>query len=146
MNLGAFPADEDGSALIAWYSDFKRHDMGDGLSDAVDVHGTGASVWPTASLAGVGSTGPWLHDGNATTLEEAILAHGGEAEISREAFAALADQDRSALIAFLENLIIIDLDPEEEDEDHAGSTKLKPTPTHMRKASLTVNVVPPVKP
>ncbi|MBO6508512.1 MAG: hypothetical protein JJ979_08560 [Roseibium sp.] len=146
LNLGAFPADEDGSALIAWYSDFKRHDMGDGLSDAVDVHGTGASVWPTASLAGVGSTGPWLHDGNATTLEEAILAHGGEAEVSREAFAALADQDRSALIAFLENLIIIDLDPEEEDEDHAGSTMLKPTPTHMRKASLTVNVVPPVKP
>lgn len=145
LDLGSFPSDDDGSALIAWYSDFKRHDMGGQLQDAVDAHGFGASVWPTASLAGVGSTGPWLHDGNATTLEEAILAHGGEAEASRAAYAELSQEDQNALIAFLENLIIIDLDPEkEEGEDQARGATSKPA--HMRKASLTVNVVPPVKP
>lgn len=144
VNLGAFPTDESGSALIAWYSDFKRHDMGPKLADVVDVHGFGASVWPTASLAGVGSTGPWLHDGNATTLEEAILAHGGEAEASRLAFEALEESDRAALIAFLENLILVDLDPEDEEEDHAGNTAAEPAT--MRRASLMVDVVPPVKP
>jgi mono/diheme cytochrome c family protein len=115
-NLGAFPANEKGEAVIAWYSDFKRHDMGLKLADAVDVHGFGASVWPTRSLAGVGSTGPWLHNGNATTLDEAIRAHGGEADESRVAYEALVEQDRAAVVAFLENLIIIDLDPEEEEE------------------------------
>lgn len=143
VNLGAFPADEDGSALVAWYSDFKRHDMGPKLADAIDVHGFGASVWPTASLAGVGSTGPWLHDGNATTLDEAIRAHGGDAEASRQAYEALEDADRAALIAFLENLILIDLDPEDE-EEHAGS--MDSSPAQVRRASLTIDAVPPVKP
>ncbi|WP_421982017.1 di-heme oxidoredictase family protein [Roseibium sp.] len=143
VNLGAFPKAEDGSALVAWYSDFKRHDMGEKLADPVDVHGFGASVWPTASLAGVGSTGPWLHDGNATTLEDAILAHGGEAEESRLAYEALPEEDRAALIAFLENLILIDLDPEEEEEEHAARDA---APGVVRKAALEVNAIPPVKP
>ncbi|MTI44481.1 di-heme oxidoreductase (putative peroxidase) [Roseibium hamelinense] len=116
-NLGAFRKTEDGGALVSWYSDFKRHDMGHKLADPVDVHGFGASVWPTASLAGVGSTGPWLHDGNATTLEDAIVAHGGGAEKSRLAYEALPETDREALIAFLENLIIVDLDPEEDEDE-----------------------------
>jgi len=143
LNLGAFPADEDGSALVAWYSDFKRHDMGSRLADAVDVHGFGASVWPTASLAGVGSTGPWLHDGNATSLDEAIRAHGGEAEESRVAYEALAEEDRAALIAFLENLILIDLDPEDEEEEHSDAAQ---KPARVQKASLGGDAVPRVKP
>ncbi|WP_161599850.1 di-heme oxidoredictase family protein [Roseibium sediminis] len=110
-NLGAFPKTASGGARIAWYSDFKRHDMGEKLADPVDVHGFGASVWPTRSLAGVGSTGPWLHNGNATTLHDAIIAHGGEAEASRSAYEALPTPDRQALVAFLENLILQDLDP-----------------------------------
>ncbi|GAA0777416.1 di-heme oxidoredictase family protein [Roseibium denhamense] len=144
LNLGAFPKAEDGSAEIAWYSDFKRHHMGEKLADPIDVHGFGAATWPTASLAGVGSTGPWLHDGNATTLEAAILAHGGDAEDSRRAYEALADDDRKALIAFLENLIIIDLDPEEEEqqEDHADASKA-PAAT---PATLLVRAVPSPKP
>lgn len=143
LNFGAFEKAGDGSAIVAWYSDFKRHDMGEKLSDPVDVHGFGASVWPTASLAGVGSTGPWLHDGNATTLEEAILAHGGEAEESRLAYEALSETDRGALIAFLENLILIDLDPEDEEEEHSS---LKGTPGFVRKAELDAKVVPLAKP
>jgi CxxC motif-containing protein (DUF1111 family) len=70
-------------------------------------------------LAGVGSTGPWLHHGNATTLDAAIRAHGGEADKSRRAYEALCEADQKAIVAFLENLIIIDdLDPEEEGEAH----------------------------
>ncbi|MEO1018835.1 MAG: di-heme oxidoredictase family protein [Pseudomonadota bacterium] len=118
FRLGAFPSDADGRAVVSWYSDFRRHDMGEALADPVDVHGFGASVWPTRSLAGVGSTGPWLHNGHATTLEEAIQAHGGEAVESRVKFTALDPQDQARLIAFLENLVIINLDPEDEEEEH----------------------------
>ncbi|MBC7311262.1 MAG: hypothetical protein H5U11_02105, partial [Rhizobium sp.] len=37
-------------------------------------------------------------------LTEAILWHGGEAQAARDTFAALAPDDRKALIAFLESL------------------------------------------
>ncbi|WP_306146399.1 MULTISPECIES: di-heme oxidoredictase family protein [unclassified Roseibium] len=147
LNLGAFPKTGDGGALVSWYSDFKRHEMGEDLADPVDVHGFGASVWPTASLAGVGSTGPWLHDGNATTLDEAIRAHGGEAEASRLAYEALGDKDRAAIIAFLENLIIIDLDPEEEDEEnHAAASQEAASEDASTRTARLVTVLPPVKP
>ena len=82
--LGGYPRDAEGRAVIQRYSDSRLHDMGPGLADPIDAYGIGASVWPTRGLAGVGSTGPWLHDGRATTLDEAILAHGGEAADSRD--------------------------------------------------------------
>lgn len=113
LNLGAFERDAQGRALVRWYTDFKRHEMGPDLADPVDAYGIGASVWPTRSLAGVGSTGPWLHHGHATTLGEAITAHGGDAARSRDQFEALSAAEQAELLAFLENLIIIDLDPEE---------------------------------
>jgi hypothetical protein len=147
LNLGAFPKAGDGGALVSWYSDFKRHEMGGDLADPVDVHGFGASVWPTASLAGAGSTGPWLHDGNATTLDEAIRAHGGEAEASRLAYEAFGDEDRAAIIAFLENLIIIDLDPEEEEEEnHAAASQGAAIEDASTRTARLVTVLPPVKP
>ena len=102
--------------MVRRYSDFRRHEMGQELADPVDAYGIGASVWPTRGLAGVGSTGPWLHDGRATTLDEAILAHGGEAAASRDRYAALSDVGRAQVVSFLANLVIVDLDPE--DEEH----------------------------
>lgn len=119
VHLGAFERTEDGGALIRWFSDFKRHDMGPDLADPVDAFGIGASVWPTRSLAGVGSTGPWLHSGHATTLHEAIVAHGGEASGSRNAYLAAPDDTRTDLIAFLDNLVIYNHPHADEDEhDH----------------------------
>lgn len=49
-------------------------------------------------------TAPYLHDGRATTLTEAILLHGGEALPARNAFAALSDQNQSKVITFLRSL------------------------------------------
>ena len=43
-------------------------------------------------------------DVQARNLTEAILWHGGEAEKARDAFAALAREDRDALLRFLESL------------------------------------------
>ncbi|HVY63156.1 MAG TPA: di-heme oxidoredictase family protein [Planctomycetota bacterium] len=74
----------------------------------------------TPELWGAGNTGPWLHDGRAATLAEAILLHGedappatvalgrSEAQEARDAFKALPSSDRLAVIAFLQSLITID--------------------------------------
>lgn len=113
VQLGSFPKRGKTGAELSWYSDFRRHDMGPDLADPVDAFGFGASVWPTRSLAGVGSTGPWLHNGHATTLRDAIVAHGGEAMASKQAFLAMDAPEQEELIAFLENLVIVNLDPDE---------------------------------
>ena len=113
-HLGALPIDASGRTVARLYSDLKRHDMGPELADPADPLGIGAAMWLTRPLAGVGSTGPWLHDGRATTLDAAILAHGGDATDSRDAYLALAEEERAAVIAFLESLVIFTQDEEEE--------------------------------
>ncbi len=85
------------------YADLKRHDMGPGLEES-----TGdalAAFFTTARLWGVADTAPYLHDGRATTLTDAILFHGGEAESSRDAFVDdLNDSQKEELLAFLRTL------------------------------------------
>jgi len=106
FRLGALQKDRDGHAIVELFGDLKRHDMGPELAESIDEAGTGASVFLTANLWGVGSTAPYLHDGRATTLTEAILAHGGEAAGPRAAFQALGPREQAQLIAFLNNLVL----------------------------------------
>ena len=103
-HMGALELGADGLPVARWFTDFKRHDMGAGLADPADPLGMGAAVFATRSLAGVGTTGPWLHDGRAVTLSEAILAHGGDAQNARDAFAALVQQEQDQVVAFLQSL------------------------------------------
>jgi CxxC motif-containing protein (DUF1111 family) len=126
-------AHPEGGALVRLYGDLKRHRMGRQLAEV----GTGATpstpdfedlvhegrvvrVGPdeflTPELWGVGNTGPWLHDGRAASLREAVLWHGedeppaagrpgrGEAQDSRDRFVALAAADQEALLTFLRSL------------------------------------------
>ena len=58
----------------------------------------------TQPLWGIAGVGPYLHDGRADTLDEAIRFHGGEAERSRDAYVALSDEERGQIVAFLESL------------------------------------------
>ncbi len=113
VRLGALQRDANGRGIAEIFGDLKRHDMGPGLAETIDEIGTGESVWLTKELWGVGSTAPYLHDGRATTLTEAILEHGGEAESTRIAFESLLDGDQEALIAFLDNLILFKLEEPE---------------------------------
>jgi len=113
FRLGSLRVDPTGKkALVELGGDLKRHDVGRGLAESVDETGTGASVFLTENLWGVGSTAPYLHDGRATTLTEAILEHGGEAAASRTAFARLGAQAQADVVAYLENLVLFKL-PEE---------------------------------
>ena len=60
--------------------------------------------WKTPPLWGVADTGPYLHDGRAATIEQAIMYHGGEAEQSRDRFKSLSNDKRKQLITFLKSL------------------------------------------
>jgi CxxC motif-containing protein (DUF1111 family) len=85
------------------YSDFLLHDMGALGDGIVQGDATGAEI-RTAPLWGVSGQPFFLHDGRAATLTDAILAHDGEAKAARDRFAALAAQDQSKIIAFLNAL------------------------------------------
>ena len=60
--------------------------------------------WRTPPLWGVADTAPYLHDGRAATLTDAIRMHGGEAAPSRDMFLSSAKADQLALLAFLGSL------------------------------------------
>jgi len=98
--------ERDGGVTVSLYGDLKWHDMGPGLAENVDEAGTGRSVWKTRELWGVGNTGPWLHDGRATSLHEAIMWHGGEAQSSYEKYAKLSEAEQGNIVRFLENLVL----------------------------------------
>ena len=61
--------------------------------------------WKTPPLWGVGSSAPYLHDGRAATLGEAISLHGGEAADSVRRYAQLPDDARVRVIGFLQTLV-----------------------------------------
>ncbi|MFN6976649.1 MAG: di-heme oxidoredictase family protein [Gemmobacter sp.] len=104
-------ATTDGPRVIRPYGDFRLHDLGEGLADAVPEQGVSPGEWRTAPLWGLGYTRfvgiggeSYLHDGRARSLLEAILWHGGDAASARDRVAGMDAVDRAALIAFLESL------------------------------------------
>jgi CxxC motif-containing protein (DUF1111 family) len=92
------------------YTDLLLHDMGEELADGRQEFLAGPRDWRTTPLWGLGlresvnGNANLLHDGRARTIAEAILWHGGEAEVSRDAFLHMPKPDRDALLAFLESL------------------------------------------
>lgn len=65
--------------------------------------------WRTPPLWGVRDSGPYLHDGRARTLEDAIALHGGEATSSVHAYQELSRFDRERLVKFLNTLAAPDV-------------------------------------
>ncbi|MCE9546319.1 MAG: hypothetical protein K8T25_12465 [Planctomycetia bacterium] len=113
------------------YSDLLTHDMGPALSDPAGLQtvrletsppqeeepsspGTPAGYywssaqlarqWRTPPLWGVRYTAPYLHDGRAATLEDAIRLHGGQAAPSAKFFEKLPNASRRDLLAFVRSL------------------------------------------
>jgi len=86
------------------YTDLLLHDMGEELADGIGAGLATGSEFRTQPLWGVALHGPFLHDGRAQTLDEAIRLHGGEGEHSAALYAALSDGARGDLVAFLEGL------------------------------------------
>ncbi len=92
------------------YTDLLLHDMGSGLADNRPDGLASGTEWKTPPLWGIGLIETvnghtyLLHDGRARNLEEAILWHGGEAEVIKERFKALTAEERSWVLAFLRSL------------------------------------------
>lgn len=89
---------------IPAYSDFLLHDMGEDLTDGIVMGYASKTEFRTMPLWGVAAEGPYLHDGRATTLDEAILWHGGEAEAARDYYAGLTQAEKDAVVEFLLSL------------------------------------------
>jgi len=99
------------------YSDLLLHEMGEGLggggfygeepSSPEDFDGssmTSSSEWRTPPLWGVADSAPYLHDGRAATLADAIKLHAGQALSAANRFAGLSEVQQEELIAFLNTL------------------------------------------
>jgi CxxC motif-containing protein (DUF1111 family) len=93
------------------YTDLLLHDMGSGLNDGYTEGSALPQEWRTPPLWGLGLSknsqgGQYflLHDGRATTIEDAILQHGGEAEQSKTNFTQLSAAEKAKLMHFLESL------------------------------------------
>jgi CxxC motif-containing protein (DUF1111 family) len=110
LTTGVSPIPELSNQTIYPYTDLLIHDMGEVLADGRPDFAASTNEWRTSPLWGIGLSllvnpqARFLHDGRASSLEEAILWHGGEAYWAKEYFKSLPLTDRQALIKFLEAL------------------------------------------
>jgi CxxC motif-containing protein (DUF1111 family) len=99
------------------YSDLLLHRMGQPLEgggsyneppvplpDFPPGEGPSPGEWRTPPLWGVADSAPYLHDGRAATLEEAIKLHGGQAARTARRFERLSPSDQARLIGFLKTM------------------------------------------
>ena len=97
-----FPKAPKRGVRVSLFADLKRHDMGPELAESfgseLDAFFTTARLW------GIWDTAPYLHDGRATTLVEAITLHGGEAQPARDDFVAFTNAEKAQLLAYLATL------------------------------------------
>jgi CxxC motif-containing protein (DUF1111 family) len=98
------PALRGPHGLVPAYTDLLLHDMGPALADGVEQGVATGSEFRTQPLWGVVAVAPYLHDGRASTLDEAIRAHGGEGAAARDAYAALGAAERDDVLVFLASL------------------------------------------
>lgn len=129
---------QDVGKAVGVYSDLLLHDMGPDLGDSGSSYGIfvpdstpeGESVpqaalagktagpigatrqeWRTAPLWGIRDSGPYLHDGRAETLDQAIAFHGGESTQSAQMYFSLKPEERFQVITFLKSLVAPDAQP-----------------------------------
>ena len=131
-NLG-----EGQTMVVGVYSDLLLHDMGSKLADpmpsgsgggyygipsspgsitstatadVIEQSSESLREWRTPPLWGVSASAPYLHDGRASTLTEAIIYHAGEAKFSVRNYLRQPPEKRIAMIDFLNTLIPPDQD------------------------------------
>jgi RNA polymerase sigma factor (sigma-70 family) len=96
------------------YSDLLLHDMGQSLGDSGTSYGFDGPVspggpspgeWRTPPLWGFRDSGPYLHDGRAQTLDEAVALHGGQGSAAARKYFSLSEEDRARVETFLKSLV-----------------------------------------
>jgi hypothetical protein len=108
----------NGTAIVRAYTDLKRHNLCDDqirwycnerlAQGRPEQDGEpGAHFFLTRKLWDVGSSAPYGHRGDVSTIWEAIDYHGGEARASRDDFMALPDARQQAIVKFLKTLQVV---------------------------------------
>ncbi|MFK7794671.1 MAG: di-heme oxidoredictase family protein [Gammaproteobacteria bacterium] len=136
--LTNFEKNRQGGIRVRAHSDYKRHNMGYRLKETAHFLGepegenacqdevAGAEIdncnFITMKLWGVADTAPYLHDGRALTLFEAVALHGGEAQEERDRFLSLSERSQNALFAYLGTL----KHPENPNQDVENQVVLSP--------------------
>jgi hypothetical protein len=101
-----FKENGKGGIIVELFADLKRHKMGPNLAEQ-----DGDDMFTTMRLWGVADTAPYLHDGRALTITDAIKTHGEHPD--SEAFDAVngpngfnnvSEADQKAVLAFLDTL------------------------------------------
>ncbi len=132
------------------YSDLLLHDLGDRVFDFGGYGGSGnpagvknlaeptaptpasgeagPNEWRTPPLWGVADSAPYLHDGRASTLDQAIRLHGGEADATSERYRKLDARDRRELLSFLQSLTVSPAPHKVVRRAQAPPKKAKPSP------------------
>jgi CxxC motif-containing protein (DUF1111 family) len=100
---GPSPVAALANKAVDLYSDLLLHDMGK-LGDGIAQPPASMAEMRTAPLWGLRLRDRYLHDGRASTLDMAIVAHDGEARVARDRYSKLTAAKKSALMAFLATL------------------------------------------
>ncbi len=108
--------DKNGIVWVPAFTDLKLHDICSGPDDPnVEPLDMQQKAGSTAFLAGnrrfltrklwdIGNVPPYFHHGQFTTMREAVLAHGGEALVAKQAFQGLSHYEQDSVIEFLKSL------------------------------------------
>ena len=105
INGGAFTVPTAlGNKIIHPFSDFALHDVGTGDGIVQNGGQATANKMRTAPLWGIRARIRLMHDGSARTVNDAILAHFGQANPSVNNYINLSATNKQALIAFVLSL------------------------------------------
>lgn len=101
-----------GGVIVRAFTDLKRHriaDEGDRFfaNERIIQGGVPTDVFLTRKLWDCGSSAPYGHRGDCTTISEAIIHHAGAARGSRNRYLALPENEKAAVIAFLSSLRVV---------------------------------------
>jgi len=103
LKTGSHPVKALAHQTFFPFSDFLLHDMGN-LGDGIEQGQATGPEMRTAPLWGQREIKRFLHDGRATTIDQAIRAHDGQGAASRDAFNGLPPDSKSKLRSFLNSL------------------------------------------
>jgi CxxC motif-containing protein (DUF1111 family) len=88
--------------VVPLFSDLLLHDIGTG--DGIPQAAAKPEEIRTPALWGLRFRRPFLHDGSAATIDDALRRHEREAETARSGFLRLSTEDRAHLLSFLRSL------------------------------------------
>ena len=72
------------------------------------MSGATSQEWRTPPLWGLRDSAPYLHDGRAATVDQAIALHGGQGAAAAQRYAQLSARRKRQLDAFLLSLSTLD--------------------------------------